>query len=93
MRYKNISLFTILITLTSFAQSESTIHQVIVLGNIADVKEHGDFIEKLELYISSVDTRIKKSTEGIKRAKSIGDRNTHLQKIRKLYLFINVIFL
>ena len=50
-----------------------------------DPHDSSSLIEKLELYVSSIDTRVKKSAEGMKRAKSIGNKGTHLHKIRKIY--------
>ena len=71
LRHNCLSLlFAIFLSFTSYGQSESTTHQIIVLGNIADVTQYDVFIAKLETRL-----RAMKSPFTVLLNGDIADRN------------------
>ncbi len=56
MKFSFSILLLIFFVFSSYAQSEFQDHQVIILGNIADVTEYDNFIEDLEVRLNVLDT-------------------------------------
>jgi hypothetical protein len=83
------TLFLILISITSFAQSISSNHQVVILGNLADVKEHQDFIKRLETNFNSIKSPFTVLINGDFTDNSVAIGGDRLALVKKVMTLVN----
>ncbi len=74
----------IFLTFSSVAQSDSNNHQVIILGNIADVTEHDDFLNKLEARLTTFNYPFSVLLNGDIVDKNVSEEADHLLLVKKI---------